>query len=1459
MNFIEAFMKLRVATLAAALGAFAISASMSTVYADDGAWSQKTAPLMTRWAKEVTPNNALPEYPRPQLVRSNWMNLNGLWNYSVLSKDDAQPSSFQGQILVPYPIESALSGVMRMVNEKEQIWYQRTFTIPQDWQGNDVILHFGASDWETTVFVNGNKVGTHKGGYTGFCMDITKALKESGDQQIVVSVWDPTSSSTQPRGKQISNPHGIWYTPTSGIWQTVWLEPVPKTHIKNIKITPEVDTKSAVIGVDSVFATKDPVDVNIEVLDEGKVVSKTQVQVLDGSALKLNMRVTLDDPKLWTPDTPFLYDLKISLTQDGKEIDTVNSYFGMRKIAIGKDKYGVNRLMLNNEPLFQFGPLDQGFWPDGIYTAPTDEALKYDLQVIKDLGFNMARKHVKVEPDRWYYHCDKMGVLVWQDMPSGDKYIGTNDPDVIRTKASADQYESELKELVEEFYNHPCIVMWVPFNEGWGQFDTARIVNQIKIWDSSRLVDNTSGWSDRKVGDVMDIHVYPGPGVPDLEANRAGVLGEYGGLGYPIKDHLWKKDGNWGYVSYSNADDLTEHYVTLIDKMYPLSGRKGLSAAVYTQITDVEIEVNGIMTYDREIIKMDVETLARNNKRMYKAPVARQAQGDDLVPPSTPLVAHDPYFSLWSPGDKLNEVTTTHWTGREKPMNSIIRIDGKAYRLMGIQPHILPALEQKSLNVYPTRTVYEFSGAGIGVTLTFTSPILPDDLMILTRPVTYLTWDIKSIDGKAHDVDLYFDASSNLVVNDNAQKVVWERSDFDGMNILKIGTEEQPYLEKKGDNVCIDWGYLYLGTDSSFNPCSTIAEGKIARAQFVKEGTLPEMDNTQPRAVSDKTPVLAYSFKCGNITEKQVVLGIGYDDIYSIRFLDKDLRAYWRKDGAEAKDIMVAARTDYLDLAARCKAFDEELMADLTAEGGIKYAKIAALAYRQSYAACKVVADDNGQPLMFSKENFSNGCIATVDVFYPQSPMLIFLNPSLIKATVMPMLEYANSSNWRFRFAPHDIGTYPQANGQICGGGEKTEENQMPVEETANMLILLSAICEIDGSADFVAPFWPLIVRWADFLREKGYDPENQLCTDDFAGHLAHNTNLSIKAIVALGGFAKMSEMKGEKIAADLYAKIAQEYAERWVREARDGDHFRLTFDKEKTWSMKYNLVWDKILNLNLFPDSVAQTEMAFYKKVQKTYGLPLDNRHDQTKLDWILWTACLTGQRADFDTLVAPVFRFLNCAPNRVPMCDWYSAQDAKQRGFQARPVVGGVFIKMLCNREIWNKWVKRDGLIPTNWAPAPKRPSYIRTVIIPTAETEQLEWRYTFDKPADNWFATDFDCSSWKVGKAGFGTEGTPGAIIGTKWDKSDIWIIREFNLDEIPDSLALRIYHDENAEIYVNGELIATYSGYSTYRDTLLKADKAKAFKVGKNVMAVHCHQTTGGQCIDVGVQNLRLLED
>jgi len=828
-----------------------------------------------------------------------------------------------------------------------------------------------------------------------------------------------------------------------------------------------------------------------------------------------------------------------------------------------------------------------------------------------------------------------------------------------------------------------------------------------------------------------------------------------------------------------------------------------------------------------------------------------------LRPPSVPLVACDPYFSIWSPADKLTDADTVHWTGKLHRLASLVRIDGMGFRLMGKEPANVPALPQTGLEVLPTRTIYTFEGQGVRLTLTFMTAALPDDLMIYSRPVTYLAWGALSTDGKKHDVSVHFDASAELTVNESSQQVVWSEAQIGNLEVLKIGSMDQPILTKKGDDLRIDWGYLYLAAPKGLSPFKAIDQRASCQDEFVANG-LTAINRPVPGQPAPASTIAgAFVFKLGKVGTKPVSrwLMLAYDDEYSIQYFKKHLRPYWRRNGDDAAALLKKAAAGYETLKQRCEKFDAELMAALTKAGGEKYAQLGALAYRQCYPANKVVADDNGQPLMFPKENFSNGCIGTVDVIYPMAPQFLLFSPSLTKAMLVPILDYAASPRWRWPFAPHDLGTYPHANGQVYGGGERTEKDQMPVEETGNMLILLAALAQVEGNADFCAKYWPVLDKWAEYLKAKGFDPENQLCTDDFAGHLAHNVNLSAKAICGLGAFGQLCELRRKKAEAAEYEKLANEFATKWVKEADDGDHFRLALDKPGTWSQKYNLVWDRILGLNLFPTTALRKEMDSYKTKLNAFGLPLDSRKNYTKLDWTLWTATLTQDRGDFTALLDTVHRFLNETPNRVPMTDWYDTKTAKHVGFQARSVVGGVFLQMLYDRAAWKRWASRDVTKAANWAPLPKPPKTV--VVVPTSEKEPLAWRYTTQAPGDKWFTPEFDASAWKEGPGGFGTQGTPGAVVRTEWNTSDIWLRREFVLPEGKWSdLQFLLHHDEDAEVYVDGVLATQVSGYVTAYETVrIKTKATEVLKPGKHTLAVHCKQTTGGQYIDVGLVDIQ----
>ena len=688
--------------------------------------------------------------------------------------------------------------------------------------------------------------------------------------------------------------------------------------------------------------------------------------------------------------------------------------------------------------------------------------------------------------------------------------------------------------------------------------------------------------------------------------------------------------------------------------------------------------------------------------------VSAQSSPAVLRAPAVPLVAVDPYFSIWSPADRLTDAATVHWTGRPQPLTSLMRVDGQAFRLMGASPADTAALPQRSVTVDATRTVYTFADARVRVTLTFLTPSLPHDLELMSRPVTYLTWDVASLDGTSHQVQLYFDCGAEIAVNTPDQSVALDYPSAEGLSVVRVGTPDQPVLARRGDDVRIDWGYGYLAAPAGAGVTVTGGNGGRIRRGFISSGTIPAAAG--PLAASPLTQsrlAMMAAWDLGAVGAQPVArwLMLAYDDVFAIRYFANDLRAYWRRGGATAEHVLVTAARDRESLDRQARAFDDELARDLASVGGPRYAAIGALAYRQTLASTKLAADANGQPLLFPKENFSNGCIGTVDVIYPMAPLYLLFGPSLAKAMVVSNLDYARSPRWTFPFAPHDLGTYPQATGQVYGGGEKTEENQMPVEETGNMLILVAAIAQMEGHADFAGQYWPVLTKWAEYLKAKGFDPEHQLCTDDFAGHLAHNVNLSAKAIVALGAFAQLAARRGDKATAADYRGLAEQFAARWVNEAADGDHYRLAFDQAGTWSQKYNLVWDRVLGLNLFPPEVALKEMAFYRRTQQAYGLPLDNRRLYTKLDWIAWTATLTGRREDFDALIDPVFTFLNTTPHRVPMTDWYWTHDATKTGFQARPVVGGVFLRLLYEADIWKKWAGRETQTSTNWAPLPVR----------------------------------------------------------------------------------------------------------------------------------------------------------
>ncbi|AGA79009.1 glycoside hydrolase family 2 protein [Echinicola vietnamensis] len=596
--------------------------AQSFVWAQDGNWKPAEGKIMTSWAEEVDPANVHQEYPRPQLVREdNWQNLNGLWQYKIQAKGEEAPSSFDGEILVPFAVESALSGVGERVGAEKELWYKTTFDAKKS-SRERVLLHFGAVDWEAEVFVNGQSVGIHKGGYAPFSFDITDALEGRKDNELVVRVWDPSNDGPQPRGKQIKNPHGIWYTPVTGIWQTVWTENVPTSYIANTKNTPDVDAGTLTVETEIENAESGQM-VQVKAFADGQVVAEEKVEAGQPAVLHI------DNPQLWEPGNPFLYDLEVSLVKGNRVVDATESYAAMRKVSMELDENGVQRMLVNDKFIFQYGPLDQGWWPDGLYTAPNEEALLFDIVKTQEMGFNMIRKHVKVEPARWYYHCDRLGMLVWQDMPSGDMGNQWNPrPGIVgvgterdRTPESEQIFRNEWKEIMDDFHNFPSIIVWVPFNEAWGQFKTEEIVKWTMDYDPSRLVNGASGGNFFPVGQIMDLHNYPEPAMPNPKffgKDMVITLGEFGGLGLPVEGHTWQEKDNWGYQSFKSVEDLENRYAEMMSSLAKLIPR-GLSAAVYTQTTDVEVETNGLMTYDRKVIKLTPEFLKKVHEQLYDA------------------------------------------------------------------------------------------------------------------------------------------------------------------------------------------------------------------------------------------------------------------------------------------------------------------------------------------------------------------------------------------------------------------------------------------------------------------------------------------------------------------------------------------------------------------------------------------------------------------------------------------------------------------------------------------------------------------------------------------------------------------------------------------------------------------------------------------------------------------------
>ena len=664
-------------------------------------------------------------------------------------------------------------------------------------------------------------------------------------------------------------------------------------------------------------------------------------------------------------------------------------------------------------------------------------------------------------------------------------------------------------------------------------------------------------------------------------------------------------------------------------------------------------------------------------------------------PPAVPLVTNDPYFSIWSMSDHLTDSPTKHWSEAGQPITGLVRIDGKPFRWMGtaaVRAGEIDPMRQISVEVRPLHTIYQFEAAGLSLRVTFFSPLFPKDLDVLSRPVSYLSWSASSTDGKPHQVDLMLDVEPTIAVNAVAQPVTWGKSHIAGLNVLNVGSRDQDYLHQSGDRIRIDWGYFHLASPDGLPSSSALSASSIE--DFASTGKLSQSDDLEmPRPAASSmgsAAHLALMLPLGLVSTAPVERHVlfAYTERYAIEYLGRRLHPYWQRNGMSESEMLARAEKEYPTLEQRGATLDAELTKDMTAVGGADYAYLTSLVFRQTLAAHKLVADVDGTPLYFSKENDSNGCIDTVDVTYPSSPFFLLFNSQLLKAQLEPVMRYTALPRWHFPFAPHDLGTYPLADGQVYGGGENNEDDQMPVEESGNLILMVAALGQSEGNWAFAAHYMPQLTQWAQYLEAKGLNPENQLSTDDFAGHLAHNTNLSIKAIEALGAFSQIARGVGNKELASHYDHLAHDLVAKWESMARDGDHYKLAFDQPGTWSQKYNLVWDDVLGLHLFPKNVMQTEWAFYSKQLQPYGLPLDNRKTITKLDWQVWTSALAPEPAQTGDLLHRLVTWADNTPTRVPTTDFYDAVSGRQMAFQARSVVGGIFINALLNPHAAEKW---------------------------------------------------------------------------------------------------------------------------------------------------------------------------
>ncbi len=819
-------------------------------------------------------------------------------------------------------------------------------------------------------------------------------------------------------------------------------------------------------------------------------------------------------------------------------------------------------------------------------------------------------------------------------------------------------------------------------------------------------------------------------------------------------------------------------------------------------------------------------------------------------PPAVPLLTYDPYLNIWADCTHLAYHPTKDWANNVKNLVSVVRIDGRSFRLMGAAPAYLPALHQKSVVVWPLRSIYRFVGHGIALKLTFMTPRLPNNLAACGRPVTYITWRVKSTNGHSHSVQIYYSTSTAIVESKPGQKLVCRSQRGDSLLTLKAGLKNQYVLQSRPPN--LSWGYIDTSAPAK-QASGTIGDETKLETQFVSSGGLKAAGGGGLSPVSSAgVPVEAISMNLGSVGNKSVsrhVL-VALDEQYCVNLNGTWLRPYWMHEFPTAFAMLSSAEAQYRSLRAECRTFDHKLWKSCAAVGGQKYAQLCALSYREAIGMMGMAEDANGKPLLFTDENTSGGDIATVDVIYPAAPMFLLLNPDLMKSMMVSVFQFCNKKYWPQPFSIHDLGAYPNAMGHIHGGGEN-----MPVEESSNMILLTAAIAQAeDGKHGFADEHWALLTKWVHYLAKNGFDPGDQLCTDDFAGPMAHNANLSVKAINAIGAYAYLCTLRGETSRAAKYRALAKKFVGQWEKAdiSSDGTHYRLGFKSPHSWSQKYNMIWSNVLGLHLFPRSVQHKELAYYMTKMQVFGLPLDSRKLYTEDPWNFFTASLDPGSVYFHRIMDGVYHFADQTRNRVGFADFYWTNNARCAGMYARPVMGSIFMTMLTHKKLWHTWAAAGEKLTGDFAPLPEPPTWRAVVPAANQSAQAVLWHYTLTKPASDWTGPNFDEAGWKTGPAGFGTA-DPGVTPKTVWTTDNIWLRRHFVMPAGHEArLAVYCYHDQGLQLYINGVLAATVRGYSTsYVPLQLTPAGKKALHPGKNLMAVHVHQTTGGQFFDLGL--------